>query len=86
MSTSKNSSLSIFSRFLKKNGIFLQKRQGSARRRVLTVSKTQSLPSFVNKTRGAALGTTTPTTRLFATGTHGVKKLRKLGAILAVNK
>ena len=62
MSTSKNSSLSIFSRFLKKNGIFLQKRQGSARRRVLTVSN------------GVVLGTTTPTTRLFATGTTTLRR------------
>ena len=59
----------------KKNGIFLQKRQGSAHRRVLTAYN------------AVVLGTTTPTTRLFATGTHGVKKLRRLEAILPwVNK
>ena len=50
------------------------------------VARLALLTSFENKTRAAALGITTPTTRLFATGTHGVKKLRRLGAILAVNK
>ena len=67
---------------VRKNGIFLQKRQLSARRRVLTVSKTQSLPSFVNKTRGVVLGTTTPTTRLFATGTT---TLRRTGTTTTVS-
>ena len=58
----------------KKNSIFLQKRHGLARRRVLTAYN------------AVVLGITMITTRLFATGTHGVKKLRKLGAILAVGK
>lgn len=58
----------------RKNGIFLQKRQGLARLLVLAAYN------------AVVPGITTITTARFLTGTHGVKKLRKLGAILAVGK